>query len=86
MVAEVTGAVISQELTKAPIRIKRYIARRALSAANNDTITFGGLATIKAVLALCAEDGTVGTFSFTNNVLTLTNGGTKTWTAIVEGV
>lgn len=86
MVAEVTGAIFSQELVKNAIGIKRFAARRALSAANNDTITFSGLTTIKAVIALVAEDGTVGTFSFTGKVLTLTNGGTKTWTAIVEGV
>jgi len=81
-----TNTVFEPEPVKTRTGRVRRTARKALSAANSDTITFRDIATITAVLDLVAEDGTVGTFTVANGVVTVTNGGTRTWTCTVEGV
>ena len=55
------------------------------SAANSDTLTVPGFVTIKGCF-LMATDGTVGTVTLGTNVITITNGGTKTWSGLVWGV
>lgn len=56
-----------------------------VSAVNNDTLTVSGLTTVKGAF-LISTTGTVGTMTFSTNVITITNGSTLTWTGLAWGV
>jgi hypothetical protein len=66
---------------------KKIVYVTGTSAANNDTITVAELTVVENVLSNFATDGTAGTHTITgtSNVVTMTNGGTKTWKVIVSG-
>lgn len=57
----------------------------ATSTENTDYITVPQLATVQGCI-LTATDGTAGTFTIATNVITFTNGSTKTFSGIVWGV
>lgn len=59
----------------------------ATSATNNDYVTFPQLQLVRGVVSNFATDGTAGTHTITGstNVVTLTNGSTKTWKVLVWG-
>jgi hypothetical protein len=87
-VAESTSTTITQEIPNAGIKL---IYVKGTSAADNDTITVDGLATVKGAFLQgyaansVATTGTAATMTFATNVITLTNGGTATWSGIVWG-
>lgn len=53
-------------------------------AVNSDTFTVSGLTTVVGAF-LIASDGTVGTMTFSTNVITVTNGSTKVWSGLAWG-
>ncbi len=57
---------------------------KGTSAVNSDTLTVAGLTTVIGAF-LIASDGTVATMTFSTNVITVTNGGTKIWSGLAWG-
>lgn len=57
---------------------------KGTTAANSDTLTVTGFTTVTGAF-LIATDGTVATMTFATNVITITNGSTKTWSGLVWG-
>lgn len=55
------------------------------STENSDYLTVSKLSTVKGAV-LTATDGTAGTMSISTNVVTVTNGGTKSWSGLVWGI
>lgn len=84
--AEVTTAskVIKELAPNLPGAQTRLVAVEGTTAANGDTLTVNSLTTVRGAF-LIATDGTVGTMTFATNVITITNGGTKTWTGLAWG-
>jgi len=80
--AEVTVETFKQAFPNAGEKIMYVIAT---AANNSDYITVTGLSVVKGAYII-ASDGTVGTCTFATNIVTVTNGGTKTWSGIVWGV
>lgn len=57
---------------------------KGTSAVNSDTFTVSGITTVVGAF-LIASDGTVGTMTFSTNVITVTNGSTKVWSGLAWG-
>lgn len=53
--------------------------------ANSDTLTVAPLTTVKGAF-LISSTGTVGTMTFSGNVITVTNGGGLTWSGLAWGI
>ena len=64
---------------------KTVLFIQGVCATNSDTITVTGLTTVNGAF-LIATDGTVGAMTFATNVITVTNGSTKTWSGLCWGV
>ena len=82
--AEVTSKAIQEiapTIGGTPIRLI-YIT--GVSAANSDTITVSDLTTVRGAY-LISTTGTVGTLTFSTNVITITNGSTLTWSGLAWG-
>lgn len=71
-------------INEIPALGKKIVYVKATSATNSDYITVTGLSSIDGC-ALMATDGTVGTVTFSTNILVVTNGSTKTWSGLVWG-
>lgn len=54
------------------------------SAANGDTLTVTGLATVNGAF-LISTTGTAATMTFATNVITITNGSTLVWSGLAWG-
>ena len=80
--AEATGKIQRQI---APNPGVKFVAVKATSTADGDIITVSNLQKIEGAIGF-ATDGTPGSYSFATNVITLNNGGTKTWNFNVWGV
>ncbi len=57
---------------------------KGTSAVNSDTFTCSPIASVVGAF-LIASDGTVGTMTFSTNIITVTNGGTKVWSGLAWG-
>jgi hypothetical protein len=63
----------------------KYYHIQGKGATNSDYFTVGQLTTVKGC-SLMATDGTVGTVTFSTNVITVTNASTLYWGGLVWGV
>jgi len=79
--AELTSGSKYQMLPNAG---KKMIWVQGTAAANNDFITVTGLSVVEGAY-LIATDGTVGAMTFSTNVITITNAGTKTFSGFAWG-
>lgn len=83
--SEFTVKLFSEVGPNLPGTQVRLVAIQGVSAVNSDTFTVSNLTTVRGAF-LIATDGTVGTMTFATNVITVTNGGTKTWNGLAWGV
>jgi hypothetical protein len=78
---EMTSESIKQAI---PNSGKKVIFIQGISATNSDYITVTGLSVVEGAYVI-ATDGTVGTCTFATNIVTVTNGSTKTWSGLAWG-
>ena len=83
--AELTAKTSADFGPNLPGQIRKVIFVSGTSAANNDTFTVSGLTTVLGAF-LISTTGTVGTMTFSSNVITITNGSTLVWTGLAWGV
>jgi len=83
--AEVTAKTTADFGPNLPGQTRKVIFVSGTSAANNDTLTVGGLTTVLGAF-LISTTGTVGAMTFATNVITITNGSTLVWTGLAWGV
>lgn len=83
--AEVTGKVVQDLGPNLPGQNRKILLVSGTSAANNDTITVGGLTTVSGAF-LISSTGTEGTMTFATNVITITNGSTLIWSGLAWGI
>lgn len=67
-----------------PVGFRPLLFVQGTSAANNDTLTVTGLATVNGAF-LISTTGTAATMTFATNVITITNGGTLVWSGLAWG-
>jgi len=77
----IVGAVVTQV---APNAGKKLAFIQGTSTENSDWIVVTELSVVEGAYVV-ATDGTAGTCTFATNIVTITNGSTKTWSGLAWG-